>query len=90
MNTRYAASDNVIARTIGDETVLLNIETEAYFGLNEVGSVVWDTLSKGALDAQSIVSVVIENFEVDQALAAKDVDALLTALLEQGLVQSQV
>jgi hypothetical protein len=90
MNTRYAASENVIARMIGEETVLLNIETEAYFGLNEVGSVVWDALSKGARDAQSIVTVVIENFDVEQATATKDVDTLLAALLEQGLVQSQV
>ena len=89
MNTCYAASDNVIARTIGDETVLLNIETEAYFGLNEVGSVVWESLSKGPLDTQSIVNAVTENFDVERTLATNDVDALLASLLDQGLVQAQ-
>ena len=89
MNTRYAASENVIARTIGDETVLLNIDTEAYFGLNEVGSVVWQSLNNGPLDTQSIVNAVTENFDVERTLAAADVSALLATLLDQGLVQAQ-
>lgn len=89
MNTRYAASESVIARTIGDETVLLNIDTEAYFGLNEVGSVVWQSLNNGPLDTQSIVNAVTENFDVERTLAAADVSALLATLLDQGLVQAQ-
>jgi Coenzyme PQQ synthesis protein D (PqqD) len=87
MNTRYAPSENVIARSIGTETVLLNVETEAYFGLNEVGSVVWDSLVARPLDADDIVSVVTSNFEVARETAEQDVNALLKSLLDQGLVK---
>jgi Coenzyme PQQ synthesis protein D (PqqD) len=89
MNTRYAASKNVIARTIGEETVLLNIETEAYFGLNEVGSLVWGLLTQGTADIDAIVNAVIERFEVQHALARNDVEALLAGLLDHELIEAQ-
>jgi hypothetical protein len=41
---RLRVPDNVLAQTVGDESVLLNLDTEHYYGLDPVGTDMWQAL----------------------------------------------
>lgn len=84
---RATIKPDVVARSVGDETILLDLETGTYFTLNAVGAVVWKALeAKTGLDA--IVDEVLDRFEVDEATARADIDEYLAALVAEGLVSA--
>jgi len=56
----------VMSRLVGDETVLLDLASGTYFGLDGVGKRIWETVSDGRSLAET-VEVVIAEFEVDKA-----------------------
>ncbi len=45
--SRVAAPRHVLVRALDRESVLLNLETERYFGLDEVGTRMWQLLNPG-------------------------------------------
>ncbi len=83
--SRVAVPRHVLVRALDKESVLLNVETERYFGLDEVGTRMWQLLTT----SQSIDGA------YGQLLAEYDVEAdelrdnlleLLDRLLACGLV----
>lgn len=82
----FAQSPNVIAKDVDGETVLLDLESSTYFGLNAVGSRVWALLGERARNAEEIAQVVAEEYDVAPATAAADIAALLQDLETQGLI----
>lgn len=82
---RFSHSTGVLSRVLAGEAVLLDLGGGAYFGLNDVGTVVWGALGEGATLAEACERVTVE-FEVDDLTARQDVEALLAELLERGLI----
>ena len=41
---RFSISDEVLSQEVNGETLLLDLEGESYFGLNEVGTRIWQLL----------------------------------------------
>jgi len=75
----------VMSRLVGDETVLLDLASGTYFGLDGVGKRIWETVSDGRSLAET-VEVVIAEFEVDKAQAEADVLEFANDLKERGLL----
>jgi hypothetical protein len=75
----------VLAREVGGEMVLLDVEAGTYFGLNEVGTRVWALLAEGVSFSELEVRMLAE-FEVDRPTLAADLHGLLRDLAEQGLI----
>jgi hypothetical protein len=82
---RIAVPDNVATRELDGELVLLNFDTESYFGLDEVGARIWEVLRDAATVEAGITQLLAE-FDVDEARLRADVEALLTQLVDGGLV----
>lgn len=80
---RPAAS--VRFRRVGEEAVLLSLDTMLYYHLDEVGAFAWERLEAGE-PPDRIADSIVETFEVDAATARRDLDALLASLVEAGLV----
>ena len=53
--------------------------------LNESGSVLWNTLAKGA-SGEELVAALLGEYDVDQATAEADVSAFLETLREAGVL----
>jgi hypothetical protein len=70
----------------GDETVLLHLGTKRYFSLNATGSVIWRALKRG-VTAEDMSRELQRRYDVSDERVAQSVNALLDALLEQGLVR---
>lgn len=83
----YRVKPDVVARTVADEMILLDLETGLYFTLNHVGATIWHGLELGKSGAD-IVAAIVEQYEVDEATAAADLAEYLEALSAEGLLVS--
>ena len=84
--SQLTVSDGVVCAELGDEAVLLNVETGVYFGLDSVGHTIWTLLVTGH-DADQIERTLLQEFEVDANQLQADVANFLGALRARGLVR---
>lgn len=77
--------DGVVTQILENEMLLLDTRGGQYFDLNPSGTVMLDSLLKGA-SREATLGLVMERFAVDQARAAADLEALVGELLKVGLV----
>lgn len=80
---RPAAS--VRFRRVGEEAILLNLETLLYFHLDEVGAFAWERLEAGE-PLDRIAEAIAGAFAVDAATARRDLDPLVESLVKAGLL----
>jgi len=79
--------DDVIFRILGDEAVILNLASGVYFGLDSVGTRMWQLLSEhGSTD--KVVEAMLAEFEVEEGKLRNDLDDLIRQLSEKGLVKT--
>jgi hypothetical protein len=83
----FAATKDVLHQEVSGEVVLLDLASEQYFGLDEVGARIWKLLGEG-LPVADIVDTLLGEYEVERARLEADVRALLTELLDAGLIES--
>lgn len=84
---RLEVSPDVVAREVGGETMLLDLASGTYFGLDAVGSRVWQALEDGGSLAEACDKVAAE-YDVARDQLESDVLVLAGRLLEQGLVSA--
>ncbi len=78
--------EHVLTRPVDNELVLLNLDTEQYFGLDEMGMAMWTAVTTQATIGDA-VDRLLEEFEVDRETLLGDVEMLLQKLSERGLVE---
>lgn len=79
-------SPDVLFQEVSGEIVLLDLASESYFGLDEIGARIWTLLNEEKAVGQ-IVEVLLDEYEVDRARLEADVNDLLENLLEAGLIK---
>jgi hypothetical protein len=82
----YPNSD-VIAKRLDQTSVLVHIPTNRIFELNETGSRVWEMIGE-SLNADQIVQRLTDEFDIEKAQAADEVNELLKRLRDEGLLSS--
>ena len=84
---RYRTNPNVVATTLDDdESVLLDLNTRRYYSLNETGTRIWEHLVDGA-GLTEIAARLTEEYDVSEAEAQEHIEALLSELKSEGLVE---
>jgi hypothetical protein len=83
--TCFVLPDHVMQRAAGGETVILNLDNEQYYGLDEVGARAF-ALAQGGTSFGGIVRALLEEYEVDEATLHADLEALFADLLSEGLL----
>ena len=78
-------SDNVLFQQISGECVLLNMESEQYFGLDEVGARIWELLAEEE-DTQKVLEQLLAEYEVDETTLKQDLSKLLSELETEKLI----
>jgi hypothetical protein len=85
LTDKLAIPAQVMARTVGDETVILDLASGTYFGLDPVGARIWALMGEGRVLAD-ICATMLEEYEVEREQLEADVLRLATELAERGLV----
>ena len=88
LTDKIQLSDEVVAREVGDETMLLDLASGTYFGLDAVGGRFWQMLEEGksAIEARDAL---LEEYEVAPDQLERDLEALLANLAVNGLVTAE-
>jgi coenzyme PQQ synthesis protein D (PqqD) len=76
----------VVRRAFGSETVLLNLQTGQYHGLNMTGARMLDLLEETG-DAPATARQVALEADVPEEIVAGDLAELCGQLLERGLIE---
>jgi len=76
---------DVIAKRLDQQSVLVHIPTNRIFELNETGTRVWEMIGE-SLNRDQIIRRLVEEFDVEEARAAGEVNELLTRLKNEGLL----
>jgi hypothetical protein len=81
----FRISEGVVFRELDGEAVLLNLDSGMYFGLDRIGTRVWQLVDQhGRIDP--IVEALLEEYDATPAALRKDVADLLAALVDKGLI----
>jgi hypothetical protein len=81
------ANPKVIFKALSDGAVLFSTEDEVYFGLNEVGALVWQHLPPKLATLDELCAAVAERYpEVDPGVIRQDVTELISELASNRLV----
>ena len=80
----------LVKRDIAGDTILVPVGKTVYdsnglFILNELGSFLWDRL-EAAGDEEALLRAVLEEYEVTEETAKKDLRAFLDKLRELGIL----
>ncbi len=89
VNGQYSLNGRVLCRIVEDEAVLLDLDFGQYYGLNSVGTRIWQLLGDGH-SPSSICDHVVREFKVSEGEAVADVEALIETLLARRLLVRQM
>jgi hypothetical protein len=85
-SNRVVVPAHVLVRHLDGESVLLNLETEKYFGLDSTGTRMWE-ISTRAPSIETAYTRLHEEFDVEPALLRTHLADLLAQLVDNGLLQ---
>lgn len=78
--------DAAVWREVDGETVLLNLSSASYLGINASGSLLWSAIVEGATRS-GLTDLLIERFGLDHQRATRDVDEFLETCRAHGLIE---
>lgn len=85
---RLAVPADVLMRDLGGEAVLLHLESEMYFGLDEMGTRMWELLTTSS-SIQAAYEALLAEYAVEPEVLRRDLEALVAKLVERGLLEAR-
>jgi hypothetical protein len=82
---RVRVAPDVLFRLVGEEGVLLNLNTTLYLGLNSVGTRMWSVLGSAG-SVQAAYDELLNEYEVEPAQLRADLAEFIDQLLGQKLI----
>lgn len=79
-------NNEVFANEIDGEVVMMNIQTGKYYGLDDVGTRIWEMM-KEEIQVQQIIRQLLKEYHVSEQECAQDVMQLLSDLEQNQLIR---
>jgi len=80
-----ANKEEVAAKVMDGEAILINLSNGIYYSMDKVGAVVWELIEKN-FSPEEMAAVIVNRYEVNSEQAQADVERLLKELLEEKLI----
>ena len=81
-------TESHLSTTLDDEAVLLEPEEGVYYGMNEIGTKLWEQL-KTPIRVGELESVLLSEYNVDEEVVKKDIREFISNLNDAGLIEIQ-
>jgi Coenzyme PQQ synthesis protein D (PqqD) len=85
LGARVSVPEHVVYREFPDETVILNLESGKYHGLNATAARILEVLDSGVV-VRDAIDTLAREYDQPRDLIQQDVLALCQALDERGLI----
>jgi hypothetical protein len=83
---RVKVADEVLISNLQEESVILNLDSERYFGLDDVGTRFLSVLTTSD-SIEAAYKRLLSEYDVDSQALRQDLVALIQKLIDQGIVQ---
>ena len=84
---RVLVRDGVMFNRVGEEIVLLDLDSGTYFGLDSVGARAWELVTGNATIGEAI-DAMFDEYEVERDVLERDVLRLMDELEEKQLISA--
>jgi len=81
---KITISNEALSQEVNGETVILDLQSESYFGLDEVGTRIWQLLQEEK-DLQKVFDALLQEYDVEAEQLEQDLIELVDKLIEAGL-----
>jgi hypothetical protein len=86
LDHHVVVSPNQISCVLGDEAVILNLESGVYYGLNPLASRVWELVQE-PLTVRQILTSILSEYEIEESRCEHDLLSLVDQLQRWKLVE---
>ena len=86
LNQKITFADTVFAQEVDGEMVLLDMNSENYFGLDEVGTAIWQVMQEEET-LKDVFEVLLKQYDVESEVLEKDLLNFVEELAKSGLVE---
>jgi len=86
LTDRVVVPAHVMVRFLDNESVFLNLDTERYFGLDQIGTRMWTVITSFP-NIEAAYQQLLSEFDVEAETLRSDLVDLLEKLLENNLLQ---
>lgn len=83
---KYIQNKAIVHSKMGEEVVMLDMDSGFYFGLNSVASVIWGMLAN-EIGFEALIDQLMTQFDVERFLCEADTKELLDQLLEKNIIR---
>lgn len=83
--SRITISSDAIYTKLDEEIVILHQETGRYIGFDPVGSRMWELLVEHR-DTTSVAAQIVEEYDIDEVVVNRDLEALVADMVTADLV----
>jgi ornithine carbamoyltransferase len=86
LNKKVTFAETVFAQEVDGEMVLLDMNSENYFGLDAVGTDIWQAMQENET-LQEVFETLLAQYDVEEEVLKRDLTAFVHQLEESGLVK---
>lgn len=87
MNIKWEVTPTVLSSKIEDEAILMSFEADSYFGLDPVGSRIWELLTIKAATTNELVVLLTEEYEVDEKTCRENIQEFIDDMSTKKLIR---
>jgi len=84
--SRLRIPEGILFQDLQGETVLLNLNTGVYFGLDPVGTRIWHLIQEQQ-SLQKVLDALLDEYDVTNDQCAQDLFSLVALMQEKGLIE---
>ena len=85
--SRVVVPDEVLERGIENESIILNLNSENYYGLDEMGRHIWLNARNHPRSIQEAFDRLLAEYDVDEQTLRADLIEFVSVLVEHGLIE---
>jgi len=86
LDSTIVRSSDQVSTDLGGEAVILSLQSQEYFGLEDVGARIWDIIQEPKT-VQEILNAVLNDYAVEPKRCERDLLAVLQQLADEGLIE---
>jgi hypothetical protein len=84
-NSALAKAEGIMERVIGDDIVVLSQRGDLLHTLSDTSRFIWERID-GKRTFNEILSAIVDEYQVDEAVAAVDLRTFIGSLLDESLI----
>lgn len=89
MQIQLQVDENVLFQTVVDEAVLLNLNDNHYYGLDDIATRMWELIIEHG-NVEEVIYQMLQEYAVDEATLRRDFAALMAEMEARKLIKRVV